>query len=118
MLQAGPSDSLSDSARLVGVERANFAVRDRAVGAIACAYIAHQHEGRGAMRKAFADIRAARFLANRMQFQLAENRLGAEVLRRYRRANLDPIRMFPFSHCGLSMINFNFPQSLAVTIVS
>src|SRR5260370_16570605 len=87
MLQAEPHDSLSDSARLVGVERANFAVRDRAVGAIACTYVAHQHEGRSAIRKAFADIRAARFLPNRIQFQLAQNPLGAEVLRQPRPPN-------------------------------
>ena len=97
VLQAQPRDRLRDPARLVGIERAHLAVRDRAVRAIARAYVAHQHEGGGAMRKAFADIRAARLLADRMQLQLAENRFGAKIFGRHRRAHFDPVGMFAFS---------------------
>ena len=70
VVQAQARDRLGDSARLVGIERTHFAMRDRAVGTIARAHVAHQHEGGRAMREAFADIRAARFLADRMQPQL------------------------------------------------
>jgi hypothetical protein len=98
MLQAKPRDRLGDSARFVDVQRTHLAVRDRTVRAITRAHVAHQHEGGRAMRKAFADIRTARFLANRMQLELAENRLGPKVLRRNRRAHFDPVRMLPLSH--------------------
>src|SRR3984885_14529947 len=81
MLQAESRYGLCYSARLVGVERAHLAVRDRPIRTIARAHIAHQHEGRGTMRKAFANVGAACFLADGMQLQLGENRLGAEVLR-------------------------------------
>src|SRR5512135_1393712 len=82
VLQPKPRHRLRDSARFVGVERTHFAVRDRAVRTITRAHVAHEHEGRRAMRKAFADIRAARLLADGMQLEPGEYRLGAEVFGR------------------------------------
>ena len=61
-----------DTPRLVWVERTHLAMSNRAVRAIACAHVAHQHEGRGAMRETLADIGTARFLADGVQLELRE----------------------------------------------
>src|SRR5215469_7195406 len=111
MLQTQPRDRGGDSSRLVSVKRADLAVCDRAVRAIARTHVAHQHEGGGAMRKAFADIRAARFLADRMQLELGENSLGAKVLGRRRRADFDPVGMLTFRHFEQSSFATAQPES-------
>ena len=98
VVQAQARNRLGDTPRLVGIERTHFAMRDRAVGAITRAHVAHQHEGGRTMREALADIRTARLLADRMQPQLGQQRLGAEVLGRGRRAHLDPVGMPAFGH--------------------
>src|SRR5271166_506370 len=86
-------DRLRHTLWFVGIQWARFPVRDRAVWTIAGAHIAQQHEGRGAVRKALADVRTTRLLAHRMESELGENRLGPEIFRRNRRADLDPVWM-------------------------
>ena len=61
---------------------ARAAVGDRAVRAGARADVAENHERGGAVVPAFADVRAARFLADRVQVQLAHQRLEAQVVGR------------------------------------
>ena len=70
----------------------------------ACALVAHDHEGRRAFAKALADIRAAGFFANRVQFVLAQNvfdfvkaRVGAARLHAY------PIGFFQHRHALLDL---------------
>ena len=62
-------------ARLVGVERLGPAVGDVAERAAARAQVAQDHEGRGALAEALADVRAGGFLAHRVQLLLAQDLL-------------------------------------------
>ena len=66
---------------------------DRAIRAIACANIAQDHECRGAVLPAFADVWAMRFFAYRMQIELAHEILEARVVRSPRRFDLQPGRL-------------------------
>ena len=72
-LQRG--DRLGQVERLVGVERIGPAVADVAERAAPRALVAHDHEGRGALAEALADVRARRFLAHRVQVVLAQDLL-------------------------------------------
>ena len=82
-------------ARLVDVERRRPAVRDRAVGARARADVAEDHERRGAVVPAFADVRAARVLADGVELEVAHDALAAAGSSR------DPGAR-TFSHSGLA----------------
>src|SRR6202043_3594263 len=66
-------------------------VRDGAIRAGARADLAENHERGGAVMPALADVRALRFLAHRVQLQLAHEALEACVIRRPRRAHLQPL---------------------------
>jgi hypothetical protein len=68
-------DRLAQVARLLGIERVGAAVGDVAEGTAPRAELAHDHEGRGAVAEALADVRTGRFLANRVQLLLAQDRL-------------------------------------------
>src|SRR6266851_4635281 len=124
VLEAEFRDRFGNPQWLIGIERTRPAMRDGAIRAIARAYIAHQHESRRAMRKAFADIRAARFLAIGVYLQLTENRLGAEIFRRHRGADFDPIGMSSLGHCyrsacvsaGCESIEFQISSALATVV--
>ena len=61
--------------RLVDVERIGPAVADVAERAAPGALVAHDHEGRGALAEALADVRARGFLAHRVQLVLAQDLL-------------------------------------------
>jgi len=61
---------LGHTARLGGVELRRAAVGDGAVGAVPGADIAEDHEGRGAVLPALADIRAVCLFADRVQVEL------------------------------------------------
>src|SRR3546814_8359244 len=54
-------------ARLVGIQRIRPAVRNIAERAATCADVAHDHERRGALAEALAEVRTGRFLADRVQ---------------------------------------------------
>ncbi|ABA51028.1 hypothetical protein BURPS1710b_0627 [Burkholderia pseudomallei 1710b] len=75
VLELERRDRAREVLRLVCVERIGPAVADVAERAAARALVAHDHERRGALAEAFADVRAARFLAHRMQVVLAQDRL-------------------------------------------
>ena len=67
------------------------AVRHRAVRAGARADVAENHERRGAVVPALADVRALRLFAHRVQLQLAHQALEPQVARRAGRAHLQPL---------------------------
>ena len=76
---------------LRGIDRAGSAVGHGAVRAGARADVAEDHERGGAVVPALADVRAARFLADGVQVQLAHQPLEPQVARRPRRAHLQPL---------------------------
>jgi hypothetical protein len=98
VLQAEALDGGGDAPRLIGIERAGAPMDDGAVGTIARADIAHEHEGGGAMRETFADIRTACFLADRMEFELGQQRARTQVFGRGGRSHFDPVGMSSVGH--------------------
>ncbi len=67
-------DRIGDVARFGMIEPAlRIAGADRAEPARARAHLAHQHQGRGAAAPAFADVRAFRFGADRVQLVAAHD---------------------------------------------
>jgi hypothetical protein len=79
--------------RLRGIELRRPPVGDGAVGAVPGADIAENHEGRGAVLPALADVRAMRFLAHRVEVQVAHELLEAQVVRASGRLHLEPGRL-------------------------
>ena len=77
--------------RLVLVGRLRRAVRDVAVAARARAGVAEDHERRGAVVPALADVRAVRFLADGVETEVAHQALEAEVVLGAGRADLQPV---------------------------
>src|SRR4029077_11212510 len=84
---------IGDADRFGGVNRAGPSVRDGAVRARTRAHVAEDHEGRGAVVPALADIRTLRLLAHRMEVELAHQPLQPKVAWRSRRAHLEPVRL-------------------------
>ena len=76
---------------LLRVHRSWASVRHRAVGAGACADVAQDHEGRGPVIPALADVRASRFLAHGVQVEVAHDRLESQVARRPGRPDFQPV---------------------------
>src|SRR5689334_8990115 len=68
-------------------------VRDRAVAAVPSADVAKDHECRGAVLPAFANIRTMRFLAYRVEVELAHEMPQARVVRAAGRLDLEPRRL-------------------------
>src|SRR5262245_19326060 len=85
-------DGVGDPARFCRVDRRWPAMRHRAVRAGARADVAEDHEGRGAVVPALADVRALRFFADRVEIQLAHQALEPQVARRAGGAHLQPVR--------------------------
>src|SRR5258706_10213939 len=84
-------DGLGEVARLVGVGRERPAVRDVAERTAPRADVAQDHEGRGALAEALADVRARGFLADGVQLLLAQDALDVVEARIGRgRAYADP----------------------------
>ena len=88
VLQLECRDRLGQVGRLVHVQRIRAAVADVAERAAPGALVTHDHEGRGALAEAFADVRAARLLADGVQLVLAQDLLDL-VEARGRAAGLD-----------------------------
>ena len=84
-------DGFGHARRLRFVHGVRPAMSHGAVAARAGADVAQNHERGGAVRPAFADVRAARFLAHRVQLELAHQAFEAEVGRRAGRAHLEPL---------------------------
>jgi hypothetical protein len=102
-LQLG--DGLGQVFRLVRVERIGTAVADVAERAAAGALVAHDHEGRGALAEAFADVGAGRFFAHRHQVVGAQDVLDF-VEAGGRRAGLDanPVGLLELFWAGMILI--------------
>jgi hypothetical protein len=72
-------DRRCDAPRLGDVVLRRTAVRDGAVSAVPRAGVAEDHEGGGAVIPALAEVRAMRFLAHRVEVELAHEPLQAGV---------------------------------------
>src|SRR6266487_49559 len=95
-------DRLGEIQRLVGIQRQRTAMRDVAERATPRADIAHDHEGRRALAKTFADVRTGGFFADRVQMMLAQDLLDLVEARARRRAHADPVGLFqPLGHNDL-----------------
>ena len=88
---------------LAHVDRAaRVAGGDRAEAAPARARVAEEHHGRGALAPALAHVRAAGFLADRVQVEAAERGLELGVALAPGRADLEPRRLRGGQHPGLN----------------
>src|SRR5688572_24576953 len=80
--------------RLLGIRRERPAMRDIAEGAAARADVAEDHERRRALAEALGDVRARSFLADGVQFLLAQDALDVVEARvRAGGAHADPRRL-------------------------
>ena len=86
-------DGLRDARRLLDVVRRRAPVRDGAVGAVARADVAEDHERGRAVLPALADVRAVRFLADGVEVELLHHLLEAQVVRPAGRLDLQPRRL-------------------------
>ncbi len=114
MVEAELGDGVGDVLRLVRIERRGNAGGHVAEGAGAGADLAHDHHGRVLLAPALADVRAARFLADRHEIVLAHDLLGFLVDGRTGRPHPDPVRLaqhFRIGPVGLfGMPNAAFEQ--------
>lgn len=98
VLELQRGNSAREICRLFRIERVRAAVPHVAERAATCALVAHDHERGRALTKAFADVRAARFLTHRMQIVLAQNLFDfVEARIAGRRLDANPVRFFSFS---------------------
>ena len=81
ILQFQCCDSAREIEWFIGIERIGPAVADIAERAAPGADVAHDHEGRGALAEALADIRARGFFAHGVQLVFAQNFLDLEKSR-------------------------------------
>ena len=81
-----------DPARLFKIDRLRAAFRYGAEAAAPGAQIAQQHEGRGAMVPALADVGTMRRLADGVQLQVARQGLEIVIVLAHGRARLQPFR--------------------------
>jgi len=79
--------------RLLAVLPDGLAVRDGTVAAVAGADVAEDHEGRGGLFPALADVRAMRFLAHAVEIPLPHERSEPHVIPTTGRAHLEPGRL-------------------------
>jgi hypothetical protein len=90
VLQPHRRRRLRDALRLRGIELRRPAMGHGAVGAVPSTDVAQDHEGRGAVLPALADVRAVRFLADRVEVEVAHELLEAQVVRASGRLHLEP----------------------------
>ena len=90
VVQVHGLNALADAARLLWVEHGGAAGLDFAEAAGACTGIPHEQEGGGAASPTFADIRAERLFADRIQTLPAEQPFEFVKARGIRRANAQP----------------------------
>ena len=84
-------DGVRDARRFSRVDGVRASMANRAVSARARADVAEDHERRRPVRPAFADVGAARLLADRMKVQVAHQALEPEIGRRTWRFHLEPL---------------------------
>ncbi len=101
VIQSQRMDGVGDALRLVEIERDRLAMRHGAIAARTRADIAQDHEGGRAVVPALADVGTMRLFANRVQAEAAHQPLQTLVVRRARRAHLEPFRLGgPGLRCG------------------
>ena len=88
VLEAELAHGAPHALRLLAVLPDGLAVRDRAVAAVPRADVAQDHEGRGRIFPALADVRAVRLFADRVEVPLAHEPLEPNVVRPAGRAHL------------------------------
>ena len=93
VLQAESRDRAPDAFGLLAVFPDRFAVRDRAIAAVPRADVAENHERRGPVVPAFADVGTMRLLAHRVQILRAHEGPEPDVVRSSRRPDLEPARL-------------------------
>src|SRR5262249_22079750 len=86
-------DGLGDAASLIEIDRLRTSLGHSAEAAATGAEIPQQHERRGVMVPALADVGAVRGFANRVQVKLARQRLKIVIVLADRRARLQPTRL-------------------------
>jgi hypothetical protein len=80
VLQPHQRDGFGHAARLIVIDRQRRALLHRAEAAPPRADVAQDHERRGAMIPALADVRAGRALADRVQFQIRDQAFQLPVI--------------------------------------
>src|SRR5205085_4823287 len=85
--------SFGDVARLIRIKLHRLSFVDRAETAMARAGVAAEHEGRGAIRPALEDVRAARLLTDRVQVQAFDELQHVVLICRIAEPNLQPFRL-------------------------
>src|SRR5712691_6558489 len=94
VLEPELADGVPNALRLLAVLPHGLAVRNGAVSAVPRADVAQDHEGRGRLFPALADVRAVRLLADRMEIPLSHQPLQADVVWPARRADFQPSRLW------------------------
>src|SRR5262245_13863983 len=89
-----PLDGIRNARRFCEIELVRFAIRNRAIRARARADVAENHEGRGAMVPALADVRTPRLLTDGVELQLLHYAFETQIVLRTRRAHLEPRRLW------------------------
>src|SRR4051794_27684849 len=90
MLKPHLADRVGDTRRLADVVLRRPTVGDGAIRTVSRADVAKDHERGRAMLPAFADVGAVRFLANRMQVEVAHQLLQAKILGAAGGTDLEP----------------------------
>src|SRR5262245_56351595 len=93
MIKSEVFDNQGDVARFFRIQCERFALVDGAKTAAARAGITKNQESRSFVAPAFADIRAAGLLANRVEIFLPQDALQAKVVGIARRFDFDPVGM-------------------------
>ena len=93
MLQAHLGDCLCDTGWLLDVVLRGTTVRDGAIGAVSRADVAENHERRGAVFPALANVRTMGLLAYGMEVHVAHHLLESQVVRPARCLDLEPRRL-------------------------
>ena len=90
MVKLQTGDGFRQPLRFPFVDRTWLAMHDIAVAARPRARVTEDHESRRAMSPAFTDVRTGRFLAHRVEVEVAHEPLNVEIAWASRRADLEP----------------------------
>src|ERR1044072_9953791 len=91
MCEVQVADSFGDVARFFRIERARRAFADCAESAVACADVAAEHEGCGAIGPAFENVWTARFLADGVQIETFNQLQYLILISRVAQADAQPL---------------------------
>src|SRR5215468_6370960 len=87
----------ADALGLLAVLPRGTTMRNGAIAAVARADVAQDHEGRGRVLPALADVGAVRLLTDRVQARVAHQPLQSKIVRAAGGAHLEPRRL-PFAN--------------------